>query len=123
MKQIIREHLVDCSDREVFCFSLTCPECGTVWKSSPTRFSKAREKPQSESKRIIFETLYQREQMQALTRALDEAVYHFNLCPFCKRIICNNCFLICDDLDMCRSCAEQFQEDGEKVSCVGQMNG
>ena len=123
MKQIIKGFLTDCSDQNFFCFSLTCPECGSVWKSTQVRFSKALEKPQSESKRIIFETLYQREKEQALARALEEAIFHFNLCPFCKRMVCNDCFLICDDLDMCRSCALQLHESGEQASFVGWMTG
>ncbi len=46
MKQVIREHLIDCSDPEKFVFNLICPECGTVWQSTPVAFSKAGEAPQ-----------------------------------------------------------------------------
>ena len=123
MKQIIRECLIDCSTPEEFRFSLTCPECGNLWKSTPVRFSRAREKPRSESKQVIYQTLYQREKAEARSRAIAEAMYHFNICPFCKRLVCNDCFLICDDLDMCRSCAGKLQEVGEQVSFVGWMVG
>jgi hypothetical protein len=33
-------------------------------------------------------------------------------------VVCNQCFLICDDLDMCRHCAEALQEKGHPVEAV-----
>jgi len=116
MRQLIRGRLEDCSDREQFCFSLTCVECGRVWKSTPIRFSKAREQPLTGAKHIITQTLYQREHAQALERAVGEALEHFNACPLCGRLVCDHCFIICDDLDMCRSCTNYMQEKGEPVA-------
>lgn len=121
MKNIIERQFVDCSDSDTFCFSLTCPECGKTWKSTPVRFSKAGENPQTESKRIIYKILYEREHSEALKKAVDEAAEYFNLCPHCRRVVCDNCFLICDDLDMCRSCADNLHEMGEPSSFVGWM--
>ena len=115
MKHLISTHLVDCSDRERFCFSLTCKECGREWKSTPIRFSKAGEEPPTEAKRIITEALYQREHARAKDHAFYEAVQHFNSCPICHGLVCNYCFIICDDLDMCRSCANALEEQGEVV--------
>ena len=43
MKSIIKKQFIDCSDTDSFCFSLECPECVKVWKSTPVRFSKAGE--------------------------------------------------------------------------------
>ncbi|MBP0981347.1 MAG: hypothetical protein J5968_04010 [Oscillospiraceae bacterium] len=123
MKQMINELLTDCSDKDFFCFSLTCPECNKVWKSTPIRFSKAGKQPDTESKQIIYKTLYQREKEQARKRALEEAAFQFNLCPFCEQIVCNDCFLLCDDLDMCRSCAVRLHESGEQASFIGWMTG
>ncbi len=115
MKRIISTHLVDCSDRERFCFSLTCKECTSQWKSPPIRFSKAGEKPLTEARRIITQALYKREHDQAMEHARCEAVQHFNICPICNGLVCNYCFIICDDLDMCRSCANELEENGEVV--------
>ena len=36
-------------------------------------------------------------------------------CPICKRLVCDHCFLICDDLDMCVQCAEKLNEKGTVV--------
>lgn len=119
MKQVIREHLIDCSDQKTFVFNLICPECGTVWQSTPAVFSKAGEEPPTESKRVIFYLIYEREKRQALERAVEEAVHFFNLCPVCERLVCDDCFLICQDIDICLRCAEQLQETGEQVSFAG----
>jgi len=115
MKHILSTHLADCSDQERFCFSLTCKECGNEWKSLPIRFSKAGEIPPTKAKRIISEALYERERSQAMEHALSEAVENFNICPLCRGVVCNYCFIICDDLDMCRSCAVSLEESGEVV--------
>ena len=119
VKQVIRERLIDCSDQEKFVFNLICPECGKVWQSTPVGFSKAGEEPPTESKRVIFYLLYEREKREAFEKAVEEAVHFFNLCPLCERLVCNDCFLICQEIDMCLRCAEQLQETGEQVSFVG----
>ena len=116
MKQFIREHLIDCSDSEKFVFNLICPECGKVWQSTPAGFSKAGEDPRTESKQVVFYLLYEREKKRAFEKAVEEAGHFFNLCPLCERLVCNNCFLICKEIDVCRRCAEKLQETGEQVS-------
>ena len=116
MKQFIREHLIDCSDQEKFVFNLICPECGKVWQSTPVGFSKAGEDPRTESKQVVFYLLYEREKKRAFDKAVEEAGHFFNLCPLCERLVCNNCFLICKEIDVCRRCAEKLQETGEQVS-------
>lgn len=115
MKQIIKSQLTDRSDQEKFCFALNCKECGREWRSAPIRFSKAGEAPPTEAKRIIANTLYLREHAQAMGHAINEAVQHFNVCPLCHGLVCNYCFIICEDLDMCRSCTNALQETGEAV--------
>lgn len=119
MKQVVREHLIDCSDHEKFVFNLICPECGKVWQSTPVSFSKAGEAPLTESKQVIFYLLYEREKRIAFAKAIEEAAHFFNLCPLCERLVCNDCFLICREIDMCRRCAKQLQETGEQVSFTG----
>ena len=119
MKQLIREHLIDCSDQEKFVFNLICSECGKVWQSTPAGFSKAGEDPRTESKQVVFYLLYEREKKRAFDKAVEEAGHFFNLCPLCERLVCNNCFLICKEIDVCRRCAERLQETGEQVSFTG----
>lgn len=123
MKQILKNVIKDESDAESFVFSLSCSECGKSWKSMPVRFSKAGIEPQNAAKQTIYQALYQRERELAREQAVTGAVHHFNRCPLCGWLICNDCFLICEDLDMCRSCAEKLQETGEPASFAGWAKG
>ena len=115
MKNATQELLTDCSTGYEFCFSLACAECGQVWRSRPIRFSRAGVQPEGEGKRVIYETLYDREKKHARQQAAVQATEAFSACPICGRLVCDHCFLICDDLDMCVSCAHQLQEQGEPV--------
>ena len=118
MSKLPKELLQDCSTGEAFCFSLSCAECGSIWQSRPVRFSRAGVKPSSEGKRVIFDVLYQREKEAALARAAAEAGKAFNQCPICHHLVCDRCFLICEELDLCTSCAARLQEQGSPVAPV-----
>lgn len=111
MRQITKDLLADRSVSEEFRFSLRCTECGREWHSTPVRFSKAGVRPETEGKRVIFRTLYERERQ----RAAETAAQSFNLCPICGRLVCDRCFLICDDLDMCVACARRLSESGTPI--------
>ena len=115
MREIVDAILKDCSTREIFSFSVRCAECGEVWKSRQIRFSKAGVFPQSEGKRVVFDTLYQKEHERARNAAVKDAAEYFNYCPICRSTVCNRCFLICEDLDMCVRCASQLNEQGVPV--------
>lgn len=115
VEYITKKDLIDCSTPDEFCFSLCCMECKTVWKSTPIRFSKAGKKPENENRKIIYDTLYDREKNLAFQKALNQAKEIFNICPICKRLVCDHCFLICDDLDMCVQCAAKLNEKGTVV--------
>ena len=115
MRRFLKARLRDCSGPERFRYTIQCAECERVWESTPVRFSKAGTEPVSEEKYIIAQTLYRREHAKAMDHAAGEAVHHFNSCPVCGRLVCNYCFVICDDLDMCRACAARLHETGESV--------
>mgnify|MGYP006919090915 FL=1 len=115
MRQPIKEALLDCSTVEEFRFFVRCAECGKVWRSRSARFSKADSPPETEGKRVIFRTLYERERTAARNRAAAEFVQNFNLCPICGRLVCDDCFRIGEDLDLCVSCARQLEVQGQPV--------
>ena len=115
MKQLVDMLLENLSTREVFLFRITCAACGTPYGGKSVRFSKAGITPPTEGKRIIFDTLYEQEFRDARQAAVRDAAEHLNYCPICKRLVCNRCFLICDDLDMCKQCASQLEETGSPV--------
>ena len=119
MRHVTKEHLKDCSTADGFCFCMECADCGKVWSSKEIFFSKAGVKPATEGKQVIFDILYQKEKEDAWNKAVDEAVGVFNRCPVCHHLVCDHCFMICDDIDMCSSCATRLQERGEPVlQCV-----
>ena len=115
MKKLVEMMLENLSTREVFLFRITCAACGTPYGEKPVRFSKAGITPPTEGKRIIFDTLYEQEFRNARQTAIRDAAEQLNYCPICKRLVCNLCFLICDDLDMCKQCAAQLEETGSPV--------
>lgn len=116
MKQVIKEAMGDCSTVEEFRFLVRCQECGGIWHSSPIRFSKAGAEPESEGMRTILRTLYEREREAAREMAAAEAAEIFNYCPVCGRLVCDRCFLICEDLDLCIACAKALQVRGDVVA-------
>ena len=114
----LSEILRDCSDEAQFRFAVTCEACGRVWQSRARAFSKARIPPATEGKKVVYAALYRREQQAAKEAALREAASHFSRCPICRRWVCDGCFLLCEDLDMCRSCAERLEETGSAVEAL-----
>ena len=116
MKRVVKEAMGDCSTVEEFRFLVRCQECGGIWHSSPIRFSKAGAEPESEGMRTILRTLYEREREAAREMAAAEAAEIFNYCPVCGRLVCDRCFLICDDLDLCIACAKALQVRGDVVA-------
>lgn len=116
MKRVVKEAMGDCSTVEEFRFLVRCQECGGIWHSSPIRFSKAGAEPEPEGMRTIFRTLYEREREAAREKAAAEAAEIFNYCPVCGRLVCDRCFLICEDLDLCIACAKALQVRGDVVA-------
>lgn len=115
MKKLVEIMLENRSTRDTFRFHISCDECGAVFANKPVRFSKAGIIPPTEGKKIIFDAIYEQEFRDARQAALTEAAENLNYCPICKRLVCNHCFLICDDLDMCRECAAKLNESGSPV--------
>lgn len=116
MKRVVKEAMGDCSTVEEFRFLVRCQECGGIWHSTPIRFSKAGAEPESEGMRTIFRTLYEREREAAREKAAAKAAEIFNYCPVCGRLVCDRCFLICEDLDLCIACAKALQVRGDVVA-------
>ena len=115
MKQLVEAILENLSTREVFLFRVLCACCGAEYGNNPRRFSKAGVEPENQNKQIIFDAIYEQEFRQARQYAIRDAAEHMNYCPICKRLVCNGCFLICEDLDMCRDCAEKLGQTGYSV--------
>ena len=115
MKKLIERMLENLSTRDVFLFRVACGACGKEYGNKPIRFSKAEVIPQTPQKAALYEILYAQELQTARLSAVRDATEHLNYCPVCKRLVCNRCFLICEDLDMCKQCASAMEETGIPV--------
>ena len=115
MKKLIEMMLTNLSTREVFLFRIACAACGAEYGGRQVPFSKAGITPSTQGKRIVFDALYEQEFRIARQAAIRDAAEQLNYCPICKRVVCNRCFLICEDLDMCKQCAAHLEETGSPV--------
>ena len=116
MRKLVETALENMSTKEVFLFQISCGICGLSYGNKPTRFTKAGIPPTAPGKQIIYEVLYAQELQDARNIAIRSAAEHMNHCPICKRLVCNQCFLICDDLDMCKQCAAALEQKGQPVA-------
>lgn len=115
MRDELIKYMKDCSTKDEFCFKFVCSSCGTWWKSKPIPFSKAGKPENCESDITINRALYRREWLAARNTVLSDAVQNFSICPICHGLICDRCFLICDEIEMCRSCAKKLHQSGSPV--------
>ena len=115
MKQLIEMLLENLSTKDVFLFRIACGECGSEFANKKVKFSKAGITPQTQSKKIIYDAVYEQEFQSARLSAIRDAAEHLNYCPICKRLVCNGCFMICEDLDMCCDCAQRLGQTGQLV--------
>ena len=79
-------------------------------------FSKALQAAEHREKKELYDAIYQREKQRAMQAAGQEARERFSQCPICRRLVCDACFLICDEMDLCRECAGRMEESGEPVA-------
>ena len=116
MKKLVESVIENASTREVFLFRIACAGCGQEYGNKPIRFSKAGIPPTTPGKQIIYDALYEQELRDAKNTAIHRAAEHLNYCPICTQLVCNQCFLICEDLDMCKTCASMLQQQGQLVA-------
>ena len=107
--------LEDLSTREYFLFRVRCAVCTAPYGGRAKRFSRAGEEPLTEPQKLLFDALYDQEFRAARQGAIRSAAEHLNFCPVCKRLACNRCFLICDELDLCADCADRLGVSGSPV--------
>ena len=116
MRKLVETQMEDVSTKEVFLFRIFCAGCGLEYGNKPVQFSKAGVKPNAQNQQVIYDALYEQEFRDARQAAIRSAAEHMNFCPICKQLVCNQCFLICEDLDMCKTCAARLQQQGKPVA-------
>lgn len=91
MLEPITRRVTDESDSRGFLFTFYCDICDSPWSS--IRYCGSGDTSERESERIA-----------AYERSNREAMMHFNRCPVCKRMVCDKCFVILDERDVCKEC-------------------
>lgn len=115
MKKLVEAVIENLSSKKTFRFRVTCGCCAAEYGNRPIQFSKAETPPITQHKQIIYDALYEQELREARRIAVRNAAEHMNYCPICRRLVCNQCFMICDDLDMCKQCAADLEQQGKPV--------
>ena len=64
---------------------------------------------------MIYKLLWEMKHRQALKQASEEGILCFNRRPVCGRWVCDRCFRICMEIDLCVECARSLGEDGAVV--------
>ena len=111
MRRLIDDALENRSVKNLFLFRVACAECGKEFGNKPVRFSGA-DQPPSEHMKV----LYEEEMLAARQAAVHSTVGQLNYCPVCERLVCDQCFMICEDRDMCRRCAAELKKQGRPVA-------
>jgi len=115
LKKLVEAVLENRSTKDEFRFRVTCESCGAEYGNRPIRFSKSKTPPTTQREQIIHRALYEQEFRDARRAAIRDAAEHMNYCPICKRLVCDQCFVICDDIDMCKECAADLEQKGQPV--------
>lgn len=115
MKQLVETFIENHSTNKTFEFYVTCEACENAYGKTVIRFSKGEMVPTTQIEMALWNALYEQEMRTARQIAVRNASEEMNHCPVCKRLVCNQCFLICDELDMCKHCAAALNQAGKPV--------
>lgn len=115
MIKLVETFIENYSTNETFEFYVTCESCENVYGKTTKRFSKSGAVPTSQIEKTLWNALYEQEMRMVRQIAVRHAAEQLNYCPVCKRLVCNQCFVICDELDMCKQCASTLNQEGKPV--------
>lgn len=94
MDNILKERLVNRSDKNFFRFALICAVCGTVWESTP----------------IPVEEQNQSAYIAAKQAACEEAQSRFAICRLCGDPACERCHVSLGEMTVCSNCAKRMTQ-------------
>lgn len=114
-EELLWNKLRDRSTEREFSFSIRCQSCGREIVSPIVLFTRQDENPTEQGRKTILEILRKREWEAARKTAYEKLLEHFSICPICERCVCDECFLISEDIDLCRDCSKKLGVPGETV--------
>lgn len=115
MKEVIKTKIKSASSNGTIIYRVECDACNRLISSRPVTSSDS-QKDLSKEQQIIHAAMFERDKERELTALVRKATEIFSLCPICHKLICDDCFLVCDDLDMCKDCASKLQAKGSVVA-------
>ncbi len=107
MLKTITKKIIDRSTDEFFKFSFRCDRCGFEWTSEPYSFEHGFPNKLTAGEQRAKDIMWKVEHDAALERANLEARLRFNQCNSCGRIVCDECFAMDEDEDLCVDCARE----------------
>ena len=113
MLKTITKQFRDRSTERFFQFSFYCDRCGREWTSEQYPFVHGFPEELSEDERRAKEILWRIDHDAAFERANLEARLRFNSCKACGKIVCDGCFAVWEEEDLCVDCAAQARGAGE----------
>ena len=105
MLKTLTKKIIDRSTDEFFKFEFHCDRCGVGWESETYYFEHGFLDKLTEGEQRAKNIMWKVEHDAALERANLEARLRFNQCNSCGRIICDECFAIEEERDLCLDCA------------------
>ena len=96
MLRPITRKMTDESGGGTYRFTFYCDVCGKPYQS-PAYDSTVVTVPDRRAQEIEYNDAYE--------RANNEVLKNFNRCPACQRVVCDECFNILEDMDICRVCS------------------
>jgi hypothetical protein len=110
MLKPITQKVTDESKEGEYCFTFYCDICGRAHQS-PRYHSASADYADPGTRKAEYEDAY--------ARANSEMVKKFNRCPVCQRVVCDECYDIMDDINMCKACHQQAEADAWPGSSNG----
>ncbi len=107
MLKAITNKIRDKSTDRFFKFSFYCDRCEKEWTSEEYPFVHSFSDELTDDEQRAKEILWRIDHDVALERANLEARLQFNYCKTCGGIVCDECFAMEEDEDLCQDCASQ----------------
>ena len=112
LKTITQKHR-DRSTDVYFKFSFYCDRCEREWTSEEYPFVHGFSESLSDDEKKAKDILFRIDHDAAFERANLEARLRFNQCNSCGRFVCDECFAMEEEDDLCRDCTSRRNSHDE----------
>ena len=114
MLKTITKLFRDRSTDRFFQFSFYCDSCGKEWTSEEYPFVHGFSDKLTEDERRAKEILWRSDHDAAFERANLEARLRLNACKSCGSVVCDECFAMEEEDDLCVDCASRKNSPDEQ---------